>query len=151
VVIRSNPDCVRIFFFACNFKCFIEHRYCYYYYYYYYYYYWHFFSPWEELTSSVQVLSTLILSHITSKYHTVAIFFIFDLSTIFHTQFVDIFMINLRTKFDMSSSSDSLVIAIKPKPKLHAAAMLFYILQKKYPVTEIAYFSKIRPDFSALY
>jgi hypothetical protein len=48
------------------------------------------------------------------------------------TEFVYICKIRLHIKFHISSSNNSLVITIKPKKKyrIHAVAILFYILQK---------------------
>jgi hypothetical protein len=42
-----------------------------------------------------------------------AMFIIVDLQTIFHRQFVGMFMIYFRTKFKMFSSNGSLVISVK--------------------------------------
>jgi hypothetical protein len=56
-----------------------------------------------------------------------------DLLTIFHTEFVGIFMIYHHTKFHMPSSDGSLVvitIKLKAKYRLDGAIMLFYILKK---------------------
>jgi hypothetical protein len=70
----------------------------------------------------------LILSDITSKFRTVAIFVI-----IFHTQWEGTLMTYFRTKFRVPSSNISLVITFKPNSKENVsmvAMLLFYIILK---------------------
>jgi hypothetical protein len=50
------------------------------------------FSFWEEHTSQVQILPTLNLD-ITSNFHTITMFIIGYLQTIFHTKFVGMLMV----------------------------------------------------------
>jgi hypothetical protein len=49
----------------------------------------------------------------------------------FHTKFVDTYMMYNHTKFDAPSLNGSLVVAVKPKDKQRfcTATMLFYILK----------------------
>jgi hypothetical protein len=64
----------------------------------------------------------------------VAMFVIVDLQTAYHIQCLSTFMVYLRAKFHMPSSSNSLVIVIKPKAKENfctAATSLFYVLEKR--------------------
>jgi hypothetical protein len=49
------------------------------------------------------------------KTRSVAMFLIDDLETIFNTEFVDIFVVYLYTRFHMPKSNDLLAIAIRPK------------------------------------
>lgn len=92
------------------------------------------------------ILSVLNLLDITWKFCSVAVFVIIDLQALFCTEFIGVLMTCLHIRFHTSGFSCSLVI-IKPKAKywyrFHAAAMLFYIMQKKYPVRKAAYFVKI--------
>jgi hypothetical protein len=44
-------------------------------------------------------------------------FLIDDLQTIFNTEFLDMFMVYLHTRFHMPKSNDLLAIAIRPKAK----------------------------------
>jgi hypothetical protein len=59
------------------------------------------------------------------SFPTVAIFVTVDSKTIFHEKFVDMFIICLRTKFHISSSNGSSVIAIKPKNKYEGVSRSF--------------------------
>jgi hypothetical protein len=97
---------------------------------------------------SVHIPSTLNLSGITWKFRTIAMFVIVDsYNALLHTEFLNMFMNRLRTKFHMPSSNGSLAVAIKPKTKhrVHAAAMFFSILQKQ-NLTEVSYFRRLQ-DF----
>jgi len=86
---------------------------------------------WNELT---QILPVLNLLDITSKVCTIAMFVIPYLLILFCTEFVDMSIIYLHTRFHLPISNDLLLIAIKPKAKcsFYAAAILFYILEKNY-------------------
>jgi hypothetical protein len=64
-------------------------------------------------TYYIMAASLLNLSDITSKFWTVTIFVIVDLKTIFHAQFICLFMICLLIKYHMPSSRGSLVITVK--------------------------------------
>jgi hypothetical protein len=65
----------------------------------------------------------------------VSIFLISYLEIIFNAEFVGKFMMYHYTKFYMSNSNGSLVIAIRPKDKyrFNADAILSYILQNEIP------------------
>jgi hypothetical protein len=58
---------------------------------------------------------------------------IIDLQTVFHTQFVDMVMIYLHTRFHMPSSNRSLLVAVKLKVEdsIKMATTLSDILQNK--------------------
>jgi len=66
------------------------------------------------------------------KFHTIAMFLIVDLYTIFHTEFVGMVMVCLHTKFQMSRSNGSLIITIKliTKHRFHAAVMFSTVYKK---------------------
>jgi hypothetical protein len=51
-------------------------------------------------------------------------FLIFDLDTIFNTEFVGMYMLYPHTKFLMPNCSCSVVITIKPKARVRAATIL---------------------------
>jgi hypothetical protein len=65
-----------------------------------------------------------------SKIRNVAMFLIFRLEVVFNTVFVGMYVIYLRTEFNIPNFSGSLVTAMKPKDKyrfLATANLLFYI------------------------
>jgi hypothetical protein len=57
---------------------------------------------------------TLNLQYITSEFRTVTMFLITDLQTVFHREFVCMFMIYFRITFQMPVSNGKLIIVIKP-------------------------------------
>jgi len=63
------------------------------------------------------------------KFHTITMLVVSDLQTTLNTRNEDILILILRFKFDMPSSSDSLVAAIKPitTENSHTATMLLFL------------------------
>jgi hypothetical protein len=59
----------------------------------------------------VHILFTLNFSAVTTRYHTVAVFATVNPSTLFHKQFVGMFIIYLYTKSHIPKSSGQLLIA----------------------------------------
>jgi hypothetical protein len=76
---------------------------------------------------------------------------IVHLQTSFHIQYVGMFMISLRTKFQMPSSTDSLVTTIKPKAKwmFRTVAILLFYASEKVTWTEFEHY--IRKSISILH
>jgi hypothetical protein len=56
----------------------------------------------------------LNFQYITSEFRTVTVFLITDLQTVFHREFVRMFMIYFRITFQMPVSNGKLIIVIKP-------------------------------------
>jgi hypothetical protein len=52
------------------------------------------------------------------------LFLIFDIDTIFNTEFVGMYVLYLHTKFHMPDCSDSVVTTVKPKARVCAATIL---------------------------
>jgi hypothetical protein len=72
--------------------------------------------------------------------------FIVGLYTMFHIEFVDIFMTYLHTKFHRPSSSGILFITNIPRGKywfLVALILLFYIIENNYHIKNCTYFKSL--------
>lgn len=81
----------------------------------------------------MQLLCTLNLLDISSKYHIITSLAIVDLQTVFYLQCICIFMIYFHTKFCVPCTNCLLVIALKLKAKKKvcmATILLFQILQQ---------------------
>jgi hypothetical protein len=86
----------------------------------------------------------LKLPDITSELRTAATFAVFNVQSIFYTEFVSTFMVYPHAKFHMPKPNGSLVIDVKSKAKFRfcAFAILFYTSKTNYH-TKIAYYLKI--------